>query len=53
VAISSGVPGIALGAGGRGGNTHLVTEWYENVDGPSGIYRALLVACAAAGLGRS
>jgi len=32
------------------GNTHLVTEWYENVDGPSGIYRALLVACAAAGL---
>jgi acetylornithine deacetylase/succinyl-diaminopimelate desuccinylase-like protein len=50
VAISRGVPGIALGAGGRGGNTHLVTEWYENVDGPSGIYRALLVACAAAGL---
>ena len=52
VAISRGVPGIALGAGGRGGNTHLVTEWYENVDGPSGLYRALLVACAAAGLGR-
>jgi tripeptide aminopeptidase len=53
VAISRGVPGIALGAGGRGGNTHLVTEWYENLDGPSGLYRALLVICAAAGLGTS
>ncbi len=53
VAISRGVPGIALGAGGRGGNTHLVTEWYENVDGPSGLYRALLVICAAAGLATS
>ena len=53
VAISRGVPAIALGAGGRGGNTHLVTEWYENVDGPSGLYRALLVVCAAAGLGAS
>ena len=53
VAISRGVAGIALGAGGRGGNTHLVTEWYENVDGPSGLYRALLVVCAAAGLGTS
>jgi len=51
VAISRGVPGIALGAGGRGGNTHLVTEWYENVDGPVGLFRALLVVCAAAGLG--
>ena len=50
IAISRGVPGIALGAGGRGGNTHLVSEWYENVDGPVGLYRALLVACAAAGL---
>ena len=53
VAISRGVPGIALGAGGRGGNTHLVSEWYENVDGPAGLYRALLVICAAAGLGTS
>jgi len=50
VAISRGVPGIALGAGGRGGNTHLVSEWYENVDGPAGLFRALLVTCAAAGL---
>jgi len=53
IAISRGVPGIALGAGGRGGNTHLVSEWYENVDGPAGLFRALLVVGAAAGLGTS
>jgi len=53
IAISRGVPGIALGAGGRGGNTHLASEWYENVDGPAGLFRALLVVAAAAGLGTS
>ena len=53
IAISRGVPGIALGAGGRGGNTHLVSEWYENVDGPAGLFRALLVIVAAAGLAPS
>jgi tripeptide aminopeptidase len=53
VAISRGVPGIALGAGGRGGSTHLVSEWYENVDGPAGLFRALLVIASAAGLAAS
>ncbi|HAM55738.1 MAG TPA: peptidase M20, partial [Candidatus Rokubacteria bacterium] len=46
VAIARGVPGIALGAGGRGGDTHLPTEWFENTDGPAGILRALLVVLA-------
>ncbi len=50
IAISRGVPGIALGAGGRGGDAHLQTEWYENVDAPAGLFRALLVACATAGV---
>jgi acetylornithine deacetylase/succinyl-diaminopimelate desuccinylase-like protein len=50
IAISRGVPGIALGAGGRGGDAHLETEWYENVDAPAGLFRALLVTCAAAGV---
>jgi tripeptide aminopeptidase len=50
IAISRGIPGIALGAGGRGGDAHLETEWYENVDAPAGLFRALLVTCAAAGL---
>ncbi len=48
VPIARGVPAIALGAGGRGGDAHLVTEWYENDDGPAGIVRAMLVALAAA-----
>jgi len=47
VAISRGVPGIALGAGGTGGDAHKVTEWYENDGGPAGIVRCLLVALAA------
>lgn len=48
VPISRGIPGIALGAGGRGGDAHLETEWYENVNGPAGIFRALLTALAIA-----
>lgn len=46
VPISRGIPGIALGAGGRGGEAHLESEWYENVNGPAGIFRALLTVLA-------
>jgi tripeptide aminopeptidase len=46
VAIARGVPGIALGAGGRGGDPHLPTEWYENAGGSDGIFRLLLVTLA-------
>lgn len=53
IAISRGVPGVALGAGGRGGDTHLSSEWYENVDAPAGLFRALLVISAAAGFAPS
>ncbi len=48
VAIALGVPAIALGAGGRAGDAHLTTEWYENSDGPLGVLRALLVTAAMA-----
>ena len=51
IAISRGIPGIALGAGGRGGDAHLPTEWYENENGPAGIVRALLVLLALQGTG--
>jgi acetylornithine deacetylase/succinyl-diaminopimelate desuccinylase-like protein len=47
VPMAHGVPAIALGAGGRGGDAHLLSEWYENVEGPAGIVRALLVVLAA------
>ncbi len=46
VPISRGIPGIALGAGGKGGDAHLESEWYENIAGSAGIVRCLLVALA-------
>ena len=50
VPIALGIPAIALGAGGRGGDAHTPQEWFENVDGSAGIGRVLTVACQAAGL---
>jgi acetylornithine deacetylase/succinyl-diaminopimelate desuccinylase-like protein len=46
--IALGIPAIALGAGGKAGDAHLTTEWYENVEGALGIVRALLVTAAMA-----
>jgi tripeptide aminopeptidase len=48
VPIALGVPAIALGAGGRAGDAHLPTEWYENHGGALGVVRALLVTAAIA-----
>src|SRR2546425_903197 len=45
-----GIPAIALGAGGKAGDAHLATEWYENTEGALGIVRALLVTVAMAEL---
>jgi tripeptide aminopeptidase len=50
VPIALGVPAIALGAGGKAGDAHLTTEWYENTDGALGLVRALLVTAAMAEL---
>jgi acetylornithine deacetylase/succinyl-diaminopimelate desuccinylase-like protein len=47
VAMAHGIPAIAIGAGGKGGDAHLLSEWYENVGGPDGIVRALLTVLAA------
>jgi len=49
--IALGIPAIALGAGGKAGDAHLTTEWYENVGGALGIVRALLVTAAMAEVG--
>lgn len=46
--IALGVPSVALGAGGRAGDAHLPSEWYENDKGALGVVRALLVAAAVA-----
>src|SRR5881296_1372665 len=50
VPIALGIPAIALGAGGKAGDAHLATEWYENTEGALGIVRALLVTLAMAGV---
>jgi acetylornithine deacetylase/succinyl-diaminopimelate desuccinylase-like protein len=50
IPIALGIPAIALGGGGRAGEPHRLTEWYENTDGPLGIYRVLLILAAVAGL---
>lgn len=52
VPMALGIPAIALGAGGRGGDAHTLQEWYENSGGTLGIARALTVLCAAANEGR-
>src|SRR5437867_7768713 len=51
VPIALGIPAIALGAGGKAGDAHLATEWFENVEGALGIVRALLVTAAMAEVG--
>src|SRR5207247_902801 len=48
VPIALGIPAIALGAGGKAGDAHLATEWFENVEGALGIIRALLVTAVMA-----
>jgi len=48
IPIALGVPAVALGAGGRAGDAHLPTEWYENDKGALGIVRALFVTAAMA-----
>jgi tripeptide aminopeptidase len=50
VPISQGIPAIAIGAGGRGGDAHTPGEWFDNADGPLGISRALAVVVGAAGV---
>jgi len=48
VPISQGIPAIAIGAGGRGGDAHSHSEWFDNVHGTVGVARALTIVMAAA-----
>ena len=50
VPMSLGIPAIAIGAGGVGGEAHTDQEWFENVEGPRGVARALAIIVAAANL---
>ncbi len=49
IPMSRGIPAIAIGGGGAGGDTHTPTEWFENRDGARGISRAALLLAALAG----
>ncbi len=50
VPIGLGIPAIAIGAGGQGGDAHSSNEWFENVNGTRGVARALAIVLAAAQL---
>lgn len=50
VPISQGIPAIAIGAGGRGGDAHTHSEWFDNLRGTLGVARALTIVTAAARL---
>jgi acetylornithine deacetylase/succinyl-diaminopimelate desuccinylase-like protein len=50
IPISLGIPAVAIGAGGRGGDAHTAGEWFDNVEGTLGLGRALGVVVQAAGL---
>jgi tripeptide aminopeptidase len=50
VAISHGIPAIAIGAGGRGGDAHTRSEWFDNVHGTVGVARALTIVMTSARL---
>ena len=49
IPISRGIPAVAIGGGGAGGDTHTPTEWFENREGSRGIVRAALLLAALAG----
>ncbi len=49
-AISAGIPAIAIGAGGRGGDAHTHTEWFDNLHGTTGVARALTILMSVAQL---
>ena len=49
VPIALGIPAIAIGAGGRGGGTHTIDEWYDDTNGVLGLQRALRIVAGAAG----
>ena len=50
VPISRGIPAIAIGAGGRGGDAHTHGEWFDNLHGTVGVARALTIVMTTARL---
>jgi tripeptide aminopeptidase len=42
-AMALGIPAIAIGAGGRGGDAHTDREWFDPTDGALGVQRLLMI----------
>jgi len=54
IPMSLGIQAITIGGGGRGGDAHAMSEWYEDgPDGYKGPQWALLLLAALAGMGRT
>lgn len=49
IPISLGIPAITIGAGGKGGDAHRLSEWYDSTGREIGYERALLLILAMAG----
>jgi tripeptide aminopeptidase len=47
-AMGLGVPAIAIGGGGKGGDTHSSREWFDNTAASAGVERALTIVAAMA-----
>ncbi len=50
IPLSLGVPGVVIGGGGSGGDTHALTEWYDATGSAQGPQLLLLLSLMAAGL---
>ena len=46
IPLSMGIPAVAIGTGGVGGNIHTLQEWYEPVQRETALRRILLVLLA-------
>jgi tripeptide aminopeptidase len=50
IPMSMGIPAIALGGGGRSGNTHTPEEWYDPTNRAPGLQRLLVLMGVLAGM---
>ncbi len=50
IPLSQGIPGISVGAGGRGGGSHSLGEWYDPAGRELGLKRIMLTLLGVAGI---
>ncbi len=52
IPLALGVPGVVIGGGGDGGDTHALTEWYDATNSFQGPQLLLLLSLMATGLAK-